>query len=532
MERGLAQMPVIMGVSYVLRDDSRNCLHVADSYTGNHPKDDCTPLETIQRSHGTIGKRITFELEGEAFKPKWRVRHQAPQSNVMYASMNAFLLTSRIKTKSWATIEDPYRRTVCIELLLLTEFFCEVLEYFKVHISRLNPFGGAKLTTFIVMCKAYGCEPTVELFQGFINLCRGEIAFRNFVYAEDEEDLSFLPKEPSPSFGIGFSSVSVNIEPLRANEELVLQPAEVTTDSGGIPKPELFVVHPGSVAARIKDRKFKTRRGSSRPPVKRKLASGSSNSRATRTKTSTSTDDVLFLTVSDDDEGKLLPFEFFSIVFAASEVHPVFAVVDNAVNRRSHELLEVIEKLRGECDVIKDRERAREEEFESLQVKCKAVMSDFEKNPTVISLRENISTLSTEVKEHKANLEMMMLESQKWASYQANLSTLESHIASLEAKKARLEAVEVSLRKEVDDVKRDRMEVVSKVVPYATMELIHNDDLALRLVKVKSYRPSYKKEHDQAGNDLSTATFSWLSEFVADPSAPVEVLLSKKPPSL
>ncbi|GJR47326.1 hypothetical protein Tco_1315429 [Tanacetum coccineum] len=175
-------------------------------------------------------------------------------------------------------------------------------------------------------------------------------------------------------------------------------------------------------------------------------------------------------------------------------------VVDNDVNRRPCELLEVIEKLRGECD-------------------CEAAMSDFEKNPTVIALQEKLPTLSTK-------------------------------IASLEAEKERLEAVKVSLRKEVDDVKQDKMEVVSKVVPYAAMELIRSNDLGSlvgRLVssaifygrckafeqvavmkdpfdlsKVKGYHPSYKKEHDQAGNDLATTTCPWLSEFIADPSAPVE----------
>ncbi|GJY09597.1 hypothetical protein Tco_0377782 [Tanacetum coccineum] len=195
------------------------------------------------------------------------------------------------------------------------------------------------------------------------------------------------------------------------------------------------------------------------------------------------------------------------------------AVIDNVVNRRSHELLEVIKKLRGECNVIKGRERAWEEESQSLRVKCEAAMSDFKKNPTVIALREKISILSTEVKEHKANLERMMLESQKWASYQASLSTLESQIASLEAEKAWIE-------------------VVSKVITYAAMELIHINDLGSlvgRLVssaiiygrckafeqvaamkepfdlsKVKGYRPSYKKEHDRAGNDLATTTFPWL----------------------
>ncbi|GJY91895.1 hypothetical protein Tco_0507677 [Tanacetum coccineum] len=43
--------------------------------------------------------------------------------------------------------------------------------------------------------------------------------------------------------------------------------------------------------------------GSSRPPVKRKLASGSSTSRVTRAKTSSLKDDALFLKNSNDDEG-------------------------------------------------------------------------------------------------------------------------------------------------------------------------------------------------------------------------------------
>ncbi|GJW16997.1 hypothetical protein Tco_0024433 [Tanacetum coccineum] len=160
------------------------------------------------------------------------------------------------------------------------------------------------------------------------------------------------------------------------------------------------------------------------------------------------------------------------------------AVVDNVVNRRSRELLEVIEKLRGECDVIKERESAQEEESESLR---------------------------------------------------ASLSTLKSHIASLEVEKARLEVVKVSIRKEVDDVKRDRMELVSSAIFYGmckAFEQVAAMKEPFDLSKLKGYCPSYKKEHDQAGNDLATATFPWLSEFVADPLALVEVLLSKKPPSL
>ncbi|GKA65613.1 hypothetical protein Tco_0765320 [Tanacetum coccineum] len=452
-----------------------------------------------------------------------------------------------------------------------------------------------------------------------------EMAFRNFIYTEDDKDLSFLPKKPSPDFDTGSLSVSVNTEPLKADEELVIQPTKVMADSRESPKPELFVVHPGSVAARIKDRKCKTRGGSSRPPVKRKLAPGSSTSRATRAKTSSSKDDVPYLTVSDDDEGRLSFFNLLCIVFALwvhqyvcllsflglpnvlklkdatachlkiSAITPLLlllliaitppswknhldnhmdvelldlhdrcyarqAIVDNVVNRRFRELLHIIEKLRGKFNVMKDRERAKEEECEELRAKCEAAMTEFEKNPTVVALREKISTLSTEVKEHKVSLDRMMLESQKWAGYQQSLSTLESKVTSLEAKKARLEAVEVSLQREVKEIKQDRREVVSKVIPYAAMELIHSDDMVslvgrlassvilygrcrayeqvadmkepFDLSKVKGYRSSYKKDHTQASNDLATATFPWLDEFVADPSAPIEALLSKKPPSL
>ncbi|GKB37906.1 hypothetical protein Tco_0882848 [Tanacetum coccineum] len=52
------------------------------------------------------------------------------------------------------------------------------------------------------------------------------------------------------------------------------------------------------------------------------------------------------------------------------------------------------------------------------------------------------------------------------------------------------------------------------------------------LSKVKEYRPSYENKHTQASNDLTTATFSWLNEYVADESAFVEALLSKKPLTL
>ncbi|GKF07067.1 hypothetical protein Tco_0041291, partial [Tanacetum coccineum] len=169
--------------------------------------------------------------------------------------------------------------------------------YYHVHLSRLNPFSCAKLTTFTVIYKAYGGEHTVELFMGFFNLTIGgtrnpskinfllqsmkipcfsdlvgilsifepsrilssfslalnlrgsmvnsslrsllvegvftysgdfyiaspllindlfssfaEMAFKNFMYAEDDEDLSFLTCKPSLGFGTGSPSISINNE--------------------------------------------------------------------------------------------------------------------------------------------------------------------------------------------------------------------------------------------------------------------------------------------------------------------------------
>ncbi|GJW67565.1 hypothetical protein Tco_0121989 [Tanacetum coccineum] len=298
-------------------------------------------------------------------------------------------------------------------------------------------------------------------------------------------------------------------------------PPEVTVDAGESPKAGVFVVHPGSVAARIKERKCKTRGGYARPPVKRKLASGSSSSRVVRAKNSASKDDAHFLPISDDDEGKLLMD--LELLDLHDRCYARQAVVDNATNRRAREFLQVIERISGEDDVIKVRERSREEECEGLRAKCEAAMTEFDQNPAVLALREKISSLSAEVKEHKGNLDRMMLESQKWAGYQVTLSALELKVTSLEADKDRLEAVEVSLCGKIEELRKDRRDVVLKV---AAMK--EPFDLSM----VKGYRSSYQKEHTQSSNDFATAAFPWLDEFVANAATLIEALLSKKPPIL
>nr|GEW56674.1 hypothetical protein [Tanacetum cinerariifolium] len=85
----------------------------------------------------------------------------------------------------------------------------------------------------------------------------------------------------------------------------------------------------------------------------------------------------------------------------------------------------------------------------------------------------------------------------------------------------------------------DMGSLVGKLVSFAILygrckayEQVVDMKKPFELSKVKGYRYFYKKDHILARNDLSTATFPWLDEFVADPLALIEALLSKKPPSL
>nr|GEY39165.1 hypothetical protein [Tanacetum cinerariifolium] len=147
------------------------------------------------------------------------------------------------------------------------------------------------------------------------------------------------------------------------------------------------------------------------------------------------------------------------------------AVMDNTVNQRAWELLKVVKQMKGECDVLKERERARDNECKELRAKCEAAMADFNNNLAVNVLREKITALFGEV-------------------------------ASLEAEKARLKAVETSLRQEVENVKHDRAELVSSAVFYGRCAAFEE------VTKIKE------------PFDLSKV------------KALVEALLSKKPPTL
>ncbi|GKG35454.1 hypothetical protein Tco_0440608, partial [Tanacetum coccineum] len=121
---------------------------------------------------------------------------------------------------------------------------------------------------------------------------------RNFMYAENDDDMSFLSKEPSADFGTGSPSVSINTEPPVVEAVPTYEPVENTVNSEHSPYQEEYVIHPGSVVARIRERKCRTRGGSLKPHVKRKMVQGASTSRSTRAKDATSKDDSLVLTTN------------------------------------------------------------------------------------------------------------------------------------------------------------------------------------------------------------------------------------------
>ncbi|GJX28979.1 hypothetical protein Tco_0237058 [Tanacetum coccineum] len=260
--------------------------------------DSFTPLETIRRFQSTIGSAKdsittqTCELSKEEFNDFLTLYPIPSEYHVILPKSN--------QTIFYALPGFIYRGSTL--LVMLNSPLLLSCAKLMVRLGRYPT--SVRVFPDPILFLAY-LKPSWEYGQQRPAIMAGgkEMAFRNFIYTEDDKDLSFLPKEPSPGFGTGSPSISVNTKPLKANKEPVIQPTEVTADFGESLKPDLFVVHPGSVAARIKDRKCKTKGGSSRPHVKRKLAPGSSTSCATRAKTSSSKDDAPFLTVSDDDEG-------------------------------------------------------------------------------------------------------------------------------------------------------------------------------------------------------------------------------------
>ncbi|GKD62538.1 hypothetical protein Tco_1300047 [Tanacetum coccineum] len=132
-------------------------LRMADSHTSNHSEGGFTPFKTIRRLLVVIGRRSHSCFKGETFKPERRVILPKKSQTILDAPLGYIGLYTHHFSLSNLRLPIP-------------PFICKVLNYFKVHISGFNPFGMVKLTTFAMMCKAYGGKPSVDLLRSFLNL--------------------------------------------------------------------------------------------------------------------------------------------------------------------------------------------------------------------------------------------------------------------------------------------------------------------------------------------------------------------------
>ncbi|GKD68988.1 hypothetical protein Tco_1323078 [Tanacetum coccineum] len=175
-------------------------------------------------------------------------------------------------------------------------------------------------------------------------------------------------------------------------------------------------------------------------------------------------------------------------------------VLNNMLNIKTHKLMSTLSKARASCDAIREREVKKDKAYAKLVRKFNEALQDLEKN------------------------------SLSWICV------------------PRLRLY------------KDRVAVVSKVVPHVAMEIVRSDEMGLlvtRLVKVAmfrgrctafeevvdlkepfilekmpGYRPSSGKEFNQAGDVLAIASYPFIAEATVDPYATVEQMLSKKPRSL
>ncbi|GKC08029.1 hypothetical protein Tco_0999639 [Tanacetum coccineum] len=137
------------------------------------------------------------------------------------------------------------------------------------------------------------------------------------------------------------------------------------------------------------------------------------------------------------------------------------------------------------------REKEKEKAYVELERKCNDALQDLDKSPLVLDMHAEIETLQG------------------------------------------IKSSKTYLLQEINGLRQDRVAVVAKVVPYVAMKLVCSDEIGASVwEKMHGYHPSSKKAFDQAGDDLATTSYPFISEATVDPYASLEVLLSKTLKSL
>ncbi|GKD39159.1 hypothetical protein Tco_1259366 [Tanacetum coccineum] len=138
-----------------------------------------------------------------------------------------------------------------------------------------------------------------------------EMAFRNFMFAKNDEEMTFLPHEPFSGFGCGSPFVSINNEPLLLETEPLdsvnqKKLVENTVDlRSSLVYEEMPIAR--SVAERMKSQRCMMK-GSANPLMKQKLVHVGSSSRSTHQKSSPAITEAkagssAYLTSSKDEKG-------------------------------------------------------------------------------------------------------------------------------------------------------------------------------------------------------------------------------------
>ncbi|GJV50751.1 hypothetical protein Tco_1446492 [Tanacetum coccineum] len=544
-------------------------LRVADSLTGNHQKDGFTPLKTIRRFLGVIGSKSHSSLKR--------------------------------RPSSWRG---------------------------GVHISRFNPFGMVKLTTFAVMCKAYGGEPSVDLLRAFLNLgpagnwltlsnrggsdvpkaltkpithlegWKGSFFFIEnkiipFKYPalllEDNkldkksfEDIIPLQAREDPLYN-NISTYPCNV---RTFPNPILYLAGLKTSWKHSPKKPIIYHHEREIDVRsfmmegvdgefnflpeggldeegnLLLLEYAENIGDSDDALLKGMIGISPKTRKKSPQASKASDDA-FDPLDVDSDPDIHEFPSAKELKDSTDCHWVVAhvtpsswkqhlkeinleklydihdraymrqvVLDNTLNSRTCKLIFALSKAMASCDAIRERQVAK----------------------------DKIETLHGQVDKLLSEYSTLILEEKKLVNYEQTLSVLRTKVEGLESKMERLKSSEVQLLQEIDSLRQDRADVVSKVIPHVATKLIRSDRMGLlvaRLVKaamfhgrcttyeevgnlkepfilkkMPGYRTSSRKEFDQAGDYLATASHPFITKATANPYAIVEQLLSKKLRSL
>nr|GEX96250.1 hypothetical protein [Tanacetum cinerariifolium] len=484
MGRSLAPKPVIVeGVPRFKRPTAKGVgLRVADFRTGNHPEDDFTPFETIRRLCSVFGRRSQSGFEGETSEPKGRVRHQAPQSNVIaYGDeptvnlLRSFLnlgraggsltLSNRGSVVVPITVVKPITHLAdwkdnffYVENKIIPSDYPELLLESNKFDKKI--FWGQGLKTSWKHCPK---EPVIYY--------RGQ---------KMDGEFKFLSKGCIDNNQCSPSSKFVN------NEAPVIDTKTLTS------------VHPSDFVKDVVDSDDASAGdnenplvGTSLPPLpeagkkvislgKRKLPSGVGDSLSKVQK--------MVAQASKVDGEASDPLDVDS--------DPDIDEFPSAKESRTRELISTLYKATTSCDVIRARELEKDRAYAELEKKCNEALPWIRIHWLLIC--------------------------------ELRLRHCRGDRASVVAKVVLDAAIKLICSDEIGMLVAKLVKASIIYGRWAAFEEVAKLKEPFIMEKMAGYRPSSKQECDQDGDDLANALYPFLSKYVNDPYASLEQLLSKK----